>query len=145
MEGVLYREFGRDGFIIIGKLKPNDQSIEYHDYACKFDHLSSAKINKTKALSGHVYIDTLGHIFPKSKYLTLLREPLDRAISFYYYSLRNKDHTLTKFLIENSISLQEFLSLTEIDISSIDVPLYVKTELQLILFNGQTKFIAESI
>ena len=69
---------------------------------------------------------------------------MDRAISFYYYSLRNKDHTLTKFLIENSISLQEFLSLTEIDISSIDVPLYVKTELQLILFNGQTKFIAGS-
>ena len=142
VEGVLSREYKSSGFKVIGKLPPIDSLMPYNEFSLKFENLEDTELKEIKALSGHIYYDTLEIFFPHARYFTIIRNPLDRAVSFYYYSLRNPDHAITKFLVRENVSLNQFLCFDRDYINNIDASLFVKNELELILINGQSKFIA---
>lgn len=59
-------------------------------------------------------------------YITVLREPIDRVISHYYYVLRRTDHYLHKEVTEKGIDLKQ----------------YVESGMSLELDNGQTRILA---
>ncbi|WP_375514762.1 sulfotransferase family 2 domain-containing protein [uncultured Nostoc sp.] len=64
---------------------------------------------KIKFLAGHTSFGIHEYIPNESTYITLLREPVDRVISCYYYLLANPDHLYHKDLTQNNMSFEEFL------------------------------------
>jgi hypothetical protein len=74
----------------------------------RFVSLDAAKKNSYAVLNGHVIFD-----FDKSlegfHYVTLLRKPLDRLVSYYFYALRQRHHYLHSLLLQRRINLEQFL------------------------------------
>lgn len=74
----------------------------------QFSSLDAARKNRYALLKGHVVFD-----FDRSlegfHYVTLLRKPLDRLISYYFYALREKSHYLHALLLQRRLKLEQFL------------------------------------
>lgn len=71
--------------------------------------LSRNKRLKYKVILGHFNYGIHKLIHKKLQYITILREPINRLISSYFYSLKNEDHKLHKHLKENKTTLEEYL------------------------------------
>ena len=70
--------------------------------------LSDAKRQKLQFINGHFAYglhEALGRPF---EYITVLREPIDRVVSHYYYVLRNPAHYLHKPVTSKKISLKDY-------------------------------------
>lgn len=63
-----------------------------------------------RCIHGHFRADTYLDLFPESRCLTWLREPVERLISQYNYWQRRpfRGHSVCKMLIERKLSLLEF-------------------------------------
>lgn len=97
-------------------------------YSSKEEFRQAAKfqLKEIKVLKGHMFFG-LHEVLPNpSTYITLLRDPVERIISHYYYVLRNPSHYLYKDVKAQNMSLKE----------------YACSGLSLELDNGQTRFIA---
>lgn len=81
------------------------------------------KAEQLKLLNGHMAYGWHRYIKKPAKYITMLRNPVDRVVSHYYYVLGNKDHYLHDTVVDQDISLEQ----------------YVTSELTTELDNGQTR------
>ena len=101
----------------------------------KYQNLSEAKKNKIEFVSGHVGFGLHEFLSRPCTYITVLRDPVERVISYYYFLLRNqnvivKNKTLTEFVqtfggVHNSmtcylsgLTLQAQLQDSNIDLKS---------------------------
>ena len=73
-----------------------------------FLNLTTKKRYRTKLVYGHLANRLFDVTHPESIRATVLREPIDRIISHYYYVKRNKDHYLYKKVVEENIQLSEY-------------------------------------
>ncbi len=58
----------------------------------EFKLLPNQQLEKIKLLKGHMYFGLHEYLPMPSTYITILREPIDRVISTYYYIRREKNH-----------------------------------------------------
>ena len=58
----------------------------------EFKQLPAQPLEKIKLLKGHMYFGLHEYLPTPSTYITILREPIDRIISTYYYIKRQKNH-----------------------------------------------------
>ena len=96
-----------------------------HQRVSKLKSLPLAKREKIAALMGH---DGFGlhELLPRpATYITMLRDPIDRVISHYYYVLRNPNNYLYEIVTSKQMSLEE----------------YATSNLSPELDNGQTKYL----
>jgi len=75
-----------------------------------FIDLSEIERAKIKVLKGHMLYGLHTHLVGKSNYITFLRKPEDRIISFYYYVKKRPNHRLYDFINDNSYSLYDFVT-----------------------------------
>ena len=68
-----------------------------------FLNLTTKKRYRTKLVYGLLANKLFDVTHPESIRATVLREPIDRIISHYYYVKRNKDHYLYKKIEEENI------------------------------------------
>jgi len=79
----------------------------------------SLSVNKFKSLSerdrygydlikGHLAHELLDYIYPECLKVTVLREPLDRIISHYYYAKRTPSHYLYSKIHQSGMGLEEY-------------------------------------
>lgn len=74
-----------------------------------FSNMPDLEKAKYKYISGHVEYFLL-HTFPEKHFsFTILRNPLDRMLSMYYYILRAKTHHLHNTLKDNNLSVIDFM------------------------------------
>jgi hypothetical protein len=75
----------------------------------EFTNLSVAEKNKVRLLKGHMYYGLHSQFAEDdAKYLTFLRDPVQRVVSHYHYILRKKDHYLYSEVALKKLSLKEF-------------------------------------
>jgi hypothetical protein len=92
----------------------------------EFRQVAEFQLKEIKVLKGHMFFG-LHEVLPKpSTYITLLRDPVERIISHYYYVLRNPSHYLYKDVKSKNMSLKE----------------YASSGLSVELDNGQTRLIS---
>jgi len=65
---------------------------------------------KIRIFIGHMGFGLHDLLAPPTTYFTILREPIDRVISFYYYVQRNGAHYLHDYVLNDDVSLDEFLT-----------------------------------
>jgi len=74
----------------------------------EFKTLNPARRARIRVLKGHMGFGLHEFIPGPSAYFTLLREPIERVISFYYFVHRNHEHYLYDFVQSDDIGLKEF-------------------------------------
>jgi hypothetical protein len=101
LQGIINREYGKKHTF---NVKNNRKVID-------FINLSDSKKNNINVLKGHM---AFGHhnefVDPnKVSYFTMLRDPIKRIISNYYFILKQKDHHTHQKIVNNSYSLKEYV------------------------------------
>lgn len=75
----------------------------------KFKNLPHQKRDKIKLIVGHIPFGVHQALSNPSAYITMLRQPVDRVVSLYYYILRDPNHYLHEQIISSQISLEDFV------------------------------------
>jgi hypothetical protein len=117
--------------IIKKKFKPHESIIFYeHGTQVLIDHLkgmSQKEQGKIKCIAGHFAFGIHRYYTAgPAAYITLLRDPIERVISHYYYVLRREDHYLHQTAVGKKLTLKE----------------YMEDQLSIELNNGQTRVLA---
>jgi hypothetical protein len=73
------------------------------------NYLNSGIIKTPKLLFGHFDYGVLNNINVDAKYITMIRNPIDRVISHYYYAKNHSAHYLHKEIVDNKLSLKEYV------------------------------------
>jgi len=69
-----------------------------------------AHIRELKIIAGHFNYGIHAPHFSDYVYFTLLREPVDRVASFYYYRKRSPQESDYRFINDNDVSLERYVS-----------------------------------
>ena len=79
--------------------------------ATRFDRdleaLPSARRRRLRCVGGHLFYGTHAKLPSSARYATVLRDPVDRVVSHYYYIRRRPDAGL--YQLANELSLDEFV------------------------------------
>jgi hypothetical protein len=91
-----------------------------------FKNLSEAQRARIRVLKGHLYFGLHEFLPRPSTYITMVRDPIERVISHYYFELRTPSHELYKKIKSQNMSLEDF----------------VRSGVCLHLDNGQTRLLS---
>ena len=91
-----------------------------------FGTLPAARRGRYRLIKGHLYFGLHRLIAGASTYITFLRNPVERILSFYYYARSHPDHYLYPVLATQGLDLKTLLA----------------REVTLELFNEQTRLLA---
>jgi hypothetical protein len=80
-----------------------------HAAVREFKALSEESRAEIRMLKGHVALGLHESVPNPSVYLTILRDPIERVISYYYFILRAPDHYLYDTITSENMSLQTCL------------------------------------
>ncbi|QIZ72498.1 sulfotransferase family 2 domain-containing protein [Oxynema aestuarii] len=76
----------------------------------KLIKMSESDKENFKVIKGHMEFGWHEFIPQEFTYITMLRDPVERVISLYYYILKNPRHYLYNIVTENRMSLRDLLS-----------------------------------
>ncbi|HVJ86988.1 MAG TPA: sulfotransferase family 2 domain-containing protein [Caulifigura sp.] len=76
----------------------------------QFREMSAAKRFRYRLICGHLAHQLLDVVTPDTLALTILREPVDRIISHYYYVRRQPTHYLHRRVMDDDIALEDYAS-----------------------------------
>jgi hypothetical protein len=77
------------------------------DNALELTAMDKKKRDRLKAMCAHMAYGAHRY-FENSQYITLLRDPVDRIISSYYFSLNHPDDPFGRYIRNNQVGLSEF-------------------------------------
>jgi hypothetical protein len=75
----------------------------------QLESLSQEERRAYRLYMGHAYFGIHENIPGESRYITILRNPVDRLVSHYYFVLRNPKHYLYRTVTERKIGLEEYV------------------------------------
>ena len=76
----------------------------------EFCSLPQVERQKIRCLKGHMPFGLHRYLSAPVSYITMLRDPVDRIISHYYYVLRSPSHYLHNQVVANKMSLDDYVS-----------------------------------
>lgn len=91
-----------------------------------FKRLPQTRRDEFDCLKGHMPFGLHEYLSRPCVYVTLLRDPVERMISHYYYVVRTSHHYLHQEVLSRGMTLED----------------YVRSDISTELENGQTKLIA---
>lgn len=76
----------------------------------EFKTLPESKRAEIRCVKGHMPFGLHMSLPQPTTYVTVLRDPIDRVISHYYFVLRTPSHYLHDMVVTNRMSLEEYVS-----------------------------------
>jgi hypothetical protein len=76
----------------------------------KFKKLSRNKRHGYDLVEGHCANDLLGYVHPNSLKITMLRDPVERIISHFFYVKRTPKHYLHSIVVSSAMDLEQFVT-----------------------------------
>lgn len=92
------------------KLIYSIDNFRTQESVAEFKSLPEAQRREIKVLKGHMRFGLHEYLPQPSSYITVLREPVDRVISHYYYVLRKPNHYLYEQVKSKNMSLKDYVS-----------------------------------
>ncbi|MFT6502827.1 MAG: hypothetical protein ACJASQ_002958 [Crocinitomicaceae bacterium] len=102
LQGIINRQYRKELLLNV----QNDRK------ASKLANMTDEALEKIKVVKGHM---AFGHHndFPdpsKVTYITMLRDPVKRIISNYYFILSREEHPLNEAIVKDNLSLKDYVS-----------------------------------
>lgn len=99
---------------IISRNYVPEMVFRFHDsnlqlWKAEFEQLSEDARNQRKIFLGHTCFGIHQFLPPPSTYITLVRDPVERILSHYYYVLSTPDHYLHSKIVTDKISIKEYV------------------------------------
>ncbi len=92
-----------------------------------FKQLSPAEKAQIKILMGHMYFGLHEYLPSPATYVTMLRNPIDRVVSYFHFVQRIPSHPDYELIKEKSISIEDYCQMGTVN-----------------MCNGQTRFLANT-
>ena len=100
---ILWRQYGyRNSF----KVQPSERTQPSLD---KFRQFPESKKSRFRLIYGHMPFGLHRWLPQSAAYITILRNPVERVSSEYYYVLRTPIHPLNSELVGKNLSLQDYI------------------------------------
>jgi hypothetical protein len=101
LQSILNRAYGKNQVF----------DVQNNRKAFEFDKLSPAEKQLKSVIKGHMAYGHHAHYSDTDNvsYITMLRNPISRLISNYYFILKQENHHTHKKLIENNYSLKDYV------------------------------------
>lgn len=109
LNGILGRQYVGDAFLKLpdGFAMRNDQIVVGSD---PLVGLSSERLGRLRAISGHMSIGLDRRLSRPARYLTVLRDPVARVVSLYQYIRANPRHRFHAQIVGENLTLKECLT-----------------------------------
>ena len=82
----------------------------YYDTLDELTSLPAARRSEIRLLLGHVPFGVHEHVPAPATYITMLREPVDRVMSLYYFARRVPEHYLHQPILRDNLDVERFVS-----------------------------------
>ena len=102
LDSILRRNFPESAVVFLN-VTINPQCVD------EFKHLPEKRRREIRYLGGHMPFGLHEHLPHSSTYITLLRDPIDRVISEYYYVLETPGNVGHDEVTSKGISLQDYV------------------------------------
>ena len=106
----------------------------------EFVSLSDAERASYDVLTGHVHFGIHRHVPGACAYMTMLRDPVERVVSHYYFVLRKPDHYLHPLVAGRGLTLREYVERrTSVELDNDQVRYFTETTHQDLPWGGVTR------
>jgi Galactose-3-O-sulfotransferase len=82
----------------------------YYDNLETLTSLPASRRGEIRLLMGHVPFGIHEHLPAPATYITMLREPVDRVMSLYYFARRVPEHYLHQPILRGNLDIERFVS-----------------------------------
>jgi hypothetical protein len=101
LNNILERQYPPEAMYV---LAPNAQ-----EKLAAYYQLDAKEKEQYRIIFGHMGFGLHEHLPGPYSYFTILREPIDRCVSFYYFARRLPEHYLHKYVFDQAWSLAQFV------------------------------------
>ena len=117
LRDIIQRQYRAEKILMIPKLKESENIIK---------EISASNINQLKLIQGHLKYGIHNHFHRRAKYFAIIRDPINRVLSTYYYVLSQKNNPQNLSTSNNQMTIYDF----------------VQSGVNPFLINGQTQLIS---
>jgi hypothetical protein len=117
LRDIIQRQYRSEKILMIPKLEESENILK---------EVSTSQINQLKLIQGHLKYGLHNHFHRRAKYFAIIRDPINRVLSTYYYVLSQKNNPQNLSTSNNQMTIYDF----------------VQSGVNPFLINGQTKLIS---
>ena len=117
LRDIIQRQYRAEKILLIPKLEESENILK---------EVSTSQINQLKLIQGHLKYGIHNHFHRRAKYFAIIRDPINRVLSTYYYVLSQKNNPQNLSTSNNQMTIYDF----------------VQSGVNPFLINGQTKLIS---
>ena len=117
LRDIIQRQYRAEKILMIPKLDESENIIK---------EISASHINQLKLIQGHLKYGIHNHFHRRAKYFAIIRDPINRVLSTYYYVLSQKNNPQNLSTANNQMTIYDF----------------VQSGVNPFLINGQTQLIS---
>ena len=117
LRDIIQRQYRSEKILMIPKLEESENILK---------EVSTSQINQLKLIQGHLKYGIHNHFHRSAKYFALIRDPINRVLSTYYYVLSQKNNPQNLSTANNQMTIYDF----------------VQSGVNPFLINGQTQLIS---
>ena len=117
LRDIIQRQYRSEKILMIPKLDESEDILK---------EVSTSQINQLKLIQGHLKYGIHNHFHRRAKYFAIIRDPINRVLSTYYYVLSQKNNPQNLSTSNNQMTIYD----------------YVQSGVNPFLINGQTQLIS---
>ena len=117
LRDIIQRQYRSEKILMIPKLEESENILK---------EVSTSQINQLKLIQGHLKYGIHNHFYRRAKYFAIIRDPINRVLSTYYYVLSQKNNPQNLSTSNNQMTIYDF----------------VQSGVNPFLINGQTQLIS---
>ena len=117
LRDIIQRQYRSEKILMIPKLEESENILK---------EVSTSQINQLKLIQGHLKYGLHNHFHRRAKYFAIIRDPINRVLSTYYYVLSQKNNPQNLSTANNQMTIYDF----------------VQSGVNPFLINGQTQLIS---
>ena len=117
LRDIIQRQYRSEKILMIPKLEESENILK---------EVSTSQINQLKLIQGHLKYGIHNHFHRRAKYFAIIRDPINRVLSTYYYVLSQKNNPQNLSTSNNQMTIYDF----------------VQSGINPFLINGQTQLIS---